>query len=364
MCRCRSARPRRPRPSAAEGGGQAPGAAERRAVARGRASPPRSRGSSCASRRSAACRSSARSTARRTTRQALGAKIKAKVVEDVPADVIAAEGETLVALELVPADYDFLEGILQAGRGPDCRLLRARGPDDVPGRRSRARPRRKRRSPTSSSTRSRTRASTSTTPQIRSSGESDRISAAHALIEGDATCAMLDASGVAQRRHRRLDDGEADARGRRRSPSGKETPHVLKASLVAPYVGRLRVRAAAASAGRLARRRRGVRPHARDDRAAPPRGQVRRARAGVGAAAQIDPAALGPGSRRASTTIMGEQGLRIMLRRVVEPGRGGCRGERLGRRPGAARREEGRRQEHLRDRVSPSLRRAEARRAR
>lgn len=45
------------------------------------------------------------------------AKIKAKVEKEIPAEVVEHDGELMAALELVPADYDFVEGALRLIQG-------------------------------------------------------------------------------------------------------------------------------------------------------------------------------------------------------------------------------------------------------
>ncbi|MBM4358683.1 MAG: hypothetical protein FJ096_11305 [Deltaproteobacteria bacterium] len=161
--------------------------------------------------------------------------IVAKTEEDIPRDVLAAQGEMFAALELAPSDYPFVEGMFTQVKeniagfydpDEDAMFLL----DDLDDA---------------------SRATTLAHELVHAlqdqhfdlgkqmtyrRGELDRLTALSCLAEGDATAAMLDVTGVPR--------GALSVDNLRRSlvaslalsPSGLTTPRALQASLISPYV--------------------------------------------------------------------------------------------------------------------------------
>jgi hypothetical protein len=164
------------------------------------------------------------------------AKLKSKMDRELPADTIAAEGELLAGLGLVPPRYDFLKGSLALLEGQiagfyepaDETMYLVDDLDEAEANETLAH--------------ELVHALQDQAFHIQrfldfKPGTSDRVDAAHAVIEGDATSAMIDATtgpGGA------LQVSPAMLRasllvGLRLTPSGAETPQVIAASLMAPY---------------------------------------------------------------------------------------------------------------------------------
>lgn len=172
---------------------------------------------------------------RRTiSRPDLVAHIRAKVEREIPADVLELQGESLTALELLPADYDFVAGALALLGGriaglyePDDRTMYL--VDDLDRRQAEE-------TLAHELVHALQDQSWELGPLIKfEPGASDRIGAAHALVEGDATSAMLDVM-IGSAFHLNEDDlRRAMAMSTALSPEGAETPTVLQASLTAPY---------------------------------------------------------------------------------------------------------------------------------
>lgn len=167
-------------------------------------------------------------------RPAMLAHIRTQAEKDLPMDVLAAQGEFLTALGLIPTDYDFVAGMFQLIQGqiagfyvPDEGTMYLA--DDL----------------------GRAEAEETLAHELvhalqdqsfaigkmikYTPGDSDRITAAHALIEGDATSAMLDVSlgsafAVDEVMLRRILAVSTAV-----SAAGAVTPRYLQASLTAPY---------------------------------------------------------------------------------------------------------------------------------
>lgn len=244
-------------------------------------------------------------------RDELLARIRAHVDREMPADVIASQGEVLTALELLPPGYDFLEGTYRLVGGrvagfyePEDRTMYL--VDDL----------------------SDDEAEETLAHELvhalqdqrydlaallrYAPGESDRLTAVHALIEGDATSAMLDvtigsAFNISDAWLRRLLTASTAL-----SPEGAATPPVLSASLTSSY--------ADGFAFVQALRTRGGFPAVDEALRAPPTTTEQllhldkfTAREPALAVAKLPLDALGPGFRAVIDDVNGEQGLRIML---------------------------------------------------
>lgn len=249
-------------------------------------------------------------------RDAILARIRAHVDREVPKDVIVLQGEVLSALEVVPADYDFVAGMYALIGG---RIAGFYEPDDgtmylvdelsddeavetlahelvhaLQDQRY------------------------GLGPRLRyAPGESDRLSAVHALAEGDATSAMLDvtlgsAFQVSDGMLRRMFSLSTAL-----SVVGAATPRVLRSSLVAPYSDGF------ALVQEL--RRRGGWPAVDGVWRAPPTTTEQLlhmdkldAREAAVPLSVPSIAALGAGFRVALDDVMGEQGLRILFEEWVD----------------------------------------------
>jgi hypothetical protein len=171
---------------------------------------------------------------RELARPAMLERIRLEVEKDMPMDVVALQGELLASLDLVPPEYDFIAGSYKLIGGqiagfytPDDGTMYLA--DDL-----------------GESEAEETLAhelvhalqdqSYALAPMLKyAPGAGDRTSAVHALIEGDATSAMLDvvagsAFKVSETLLRRMLDISTTL-----STAGSETPRVLQASLTAPY---------------------------------------------------------------------------------------------------------------------------------
>lgn len=171
---------------------------------------------------------------RELARPAMLERIRLEVEKDMPMDVVAYQGELLASLDLVPPEYDFIAGSYKLIGGqiagfytPDDGTMYLA--DDL-----------------GESEAEETLAhelvhalqdqSYALAPMLKyAPGAGDRTSAVHALIEGDATSAMLDvvagsAFKVSETLLRRMLDISTTL-----SAAGSETPRVLQASLTAPY---------------------------------------------------------------------------------------------------------------------------------
>jgi hypothetical protein len=244
-------------------------------------------------------------------REQVLAKIKAKVEKEVPRDVVEHEGELLAALELVPPEYDFVEGSYRLIQGriagfyePADRtmyLVDDLGDDEA----------------VETLAHELDHALQDQAYDLGSlldfkAGDGDRTSAGHAVAEGDAMSAMFDvtlgsAFNVPEQALR-----QALALSNAVSETSAKTPHVLQESLIAPYadgfafVQGLREHGgwpAVDAAWRALPESTEQLMHADKYQAHEPPVNV-----------AVPPfAALGPGFRAATQDVIGEQGLKIML---------------------------------------------------
>lgn len=168
-------------------------------------------------------------------RDALGKRIRDMVTEETPKEALLAQGELLAALELVPPDYDFIQGALALLGGRVAGYYDPRkGTMVLAGDLSEAEA-----DETLAHELAHALADQSfpLTPHVEyQPGQSDRSSAAHAFIEGDATSTMLDVMvGSA------FELNEEAVRlsfvaSTLMSEIGSKTPKSINSSLVAPYV--------------------------------------------------------------------------------------------------------------------------------
>ncbi|MBI4706250.1 MAG: hypothetical protein HY744_34570 [Deltaproteobacteria bacterium] len=168
-------------------------------------------------------------------RDAVIARIIAKTEREIPEHALRAQGELLAALGLLPTGYDFVAGVYALLRSEiagfyDTTEKRLFLLDDLPDREA---------EPTLAhelvhalqDQHFALEALTKYRP-----GEGDRIGAAHALGEGDATSAMLDLTAGSAMRFEQQWLRLAMVASVALSEAGVQTPPVLRAALVAPYV--------------------------------------------------------------------------------------------------------------------------------
>ena len=168
-------------------------------------------------------------------REALTQTIRDKVNESTPKEDLVAQGEILAALELIPPDYDFVQGVLALLGGQIAGLydpkqsvmVLAGDLSDAEAEETLAH----------ELAHALADQSFPLTPYVKyKPGEGDKSSAIHAFIEGDATSTMFDVSlGSA------FEISEDAVRlafvaSTLLSGVGSKTPRALSASLVAPYV--------------------------------------------------------------------------------------------------------------------------------
>lgn len=162
------------------------------------------------------------------------ARIKAHVDDDVPKDAIVNEGEALAALELVPPQYDFLEGSYTLIQGriagfyepADQTMYLVDDLDDDEAEETLAHE-------LDHALQDQTYP---LAPRMKyAPSQADRLGAIHALVEGDAMSAMYDVMvGSAFNVSDTLFQGLATA-STALSVEGSAAPYVLQASLIAPY---------------------------------------------------------------------------------------------------------------------------------
>ncbi len=167
-------------------------------------------------------------------REQILARIKAHVDDDVPKESIIDEGEALAALELVPPEYDFLEGSYRLIQGriagfyepEDKTMYLVDDLDDSEAEETLAH----------ELDHALQDQSYPLAPMMKyAPGQADRLSAAHALVEGDAMSAMYDVvAGSAFNVSDKLFQSLAMA-STALSVEGSAAPYVLQASLIAPY---------------------------------------------------------------------------------------------------------------------------------
>ncbi len=246
--------------------------------------------------------------------------IRAHVEKEVPRDAVENEGELLAALELVPPDYDFVEGTYKLIQGriagfyepTDATMYLV---DDLTQDEA-----------TETLAHELDHALQDQAFEIGgllryAPGESDKSSAAHSILEGDATSAMLDVTlGSAFKVSPELLT-KLIASANAASDVATSTPHILQTSLAAPYtdgfafVQRVRaeggwpavdaaIRNLPTTTEQLLHADKYASREPPIDVAAPPI------------------TALGAGYRRVVDDVIGEQGLRLMLEEWV-PGSAG-----------------------------------------
>lgn len=162
------------------------------------------------------------------------ARIKEHVDDDVPKDAIVDDGEALAALELVPAVYDFLEGSYGLIQGriagfyepADRTMYLVDDLDDDEAEETLAHE-------LDHALQDQTYL---LAPMMKyAPGQSDRLGAIHALVEGDAMSAMYDVvAGSAFNVSDKLFQSLATV-STALSAEGSAAPYVLQASLIAPY---------------------------------------------------------------------------------------------------------------------------------
>ncbi len=168
-------------------------------------------------------------------REALGQRIREMVGDETPKEALVAQGEMLASLELVPPDYDFVQGVLALLGGrvagfydPKQSVMVLAGDlSDAEAEETLAH----------ELAHALADQSFPLSPHVKyKPGEGDKSSAIHAFIEGDATSTMFDVSlGSA------FEISEDAVRlafvaSTLLSGVGSKTPRALSASLVAPYV--------------------------------------------------------------------------------------------------------------------------------
>jgi len=162
------------------------------------------------------------------------ARIRAHVDDDVPKDAIVNEGEALAALELVPPQYDFLEGSYKLIQGriagfyepEDQTMYLVDDLDDDEAEETLAHE-------LDHALQDQTYP---LAPMMKyAPSQADRLGAVHALVEGDAMSAMYDVmAGSAFNVSDKLFQSLATA-STALLAEGSAAPYVLQASLIAPY---------------------------------------------------------------------------------------------------------------------------------
>lgn len=168
-------------------------------------------------------------------RDVIGQRIKAMVGEETPKEALEAQAEMLASLELVPPDYDFLEGALALLGGriagfydpKKAVMVLASDLGDAEA------------SETLAHELAHALADQSfpLAPHVKyTPGEGDRSSAVHAFIEGDATSTMLDVQLGSAFEMTEEAIRLAFVASTLMSEVGSKTPRAINSSLVAPYV--------------------------------------------------------------------------------------------------------------------------------
>jgi hypothetical protein len=167
-------------------------------------------------------------------RAAILARIRAHVDKEIPLEAVESEGELLAALELVPPDYDFVEGTYKLIQGRIAGFYEPKDHtmylvDDLTDEEA-----------IETLAHELDHALQDQSFAIGKlieyvPGDGDRSAAAHSVIEGDATSAMLDVTVGSAFRVSAQALRMLMAASNAASEVGKTTPHVLLASLGAPY---------------------------------------------------------------------------------------------------------------------------------
>ncbi|NUQ78731.1 MAG: hypothetical protein HUU21_34835 [Polyangiaceae bacterium] len=167
-------------------------------------------------------------------RPAMLVRIREQVAKDLPPELLANQGEALSAFGIVPPDYDFAAGMFRLIEGQiagfyvpdDGTMYLADDLDEAEAEETLAH----------ELVHALQDQSYGLGQMIKvAEGDGDRVTAAHALAEGDAMSAMLDVSvgsafAVSEAALRRL-----LALSTLMSPVGATTPRFLTSSLTAPY---------------------------------------------------------------------------------------------------------------------------------
>ncbi|MDI1443016.1 hypothetical protein [Polyangium sp. 6x1] len=161
-------------------------------------------------------------------------RIRETVEQDTPKDALVAQGELLAALDLVPADYDFVAGAfaLLGGRvagfyDPDDGAMYLA--DDLGEEEAQE---------TLAHELAHALADQSfpLAPMVEyAPGAGDRLSAVHSVIEGDATSAMLDVTLGSAFQMSEEQVRFAFVASTAMSDIGQKTPRAITSSLVSPY---------------------------------------------------------------------------------------------------------------------------------
>jgi hypothetical protein len=244
-------------------------------------------------------------------RAAILAKIRAHVEKEIPRDAVEHEGELLAALELVPSDYDFVAGTFKLIEGRIAGFYEPADQtmymvDDLGDEEA-----------TETLAHELDHALQDQAFSIGkmieyAPGQGDRISAAHAVIEGDAMSAMFDvvtgsAFDVSDTMLRTM-----LAASNALSDVSATTPHVLQSSLTAPYgdgfafVQRRRTEGGWPAVDAAMRDP----PRTTEQLLHPEKYASREPAIDVPA---LPVGALGPGFRAVLADVVGEQGLLLML---------------------------------------------------
>lgn len=259
-------------------------------------------------------------------------RIRAQATKDLPPDVLASQGEALAALGLVPPDFDYVAGVFRLIEAQiagfyvpeDGTMYLVDDLDDAEAEETLAH----------ELVHALQDQSYDLAKLIAfSEGDSDRVTAAHALAEGDAMSAMLDVSvgsafAVSESALRRL-----LAISTSMSAVGATTPRALTSSLTAPYADGF-------AFVQGLRRRGGWRAVDGAYRTLPVTTEQLLHLDKLDAAEPALPVAppsvgeLGEGYRAVWNDVMGEQGLRIVLedwayRTTAKEGAAGWGGDRL-----------------------------------
>ena len=238
-------------------------------------------------------------------------RIRAKVASEIPPDVVEHEGELLAALELVPPEYDFVEGTYRLIQGRiagfyepldhTMYLVDDLGDDEAD----------------ETLAHELCHALQDQSFDLKklltfTPGEGDRLSAGHAVAEGDAMSGMFDVTvgsafnvpEAALRKALALSNAVAE--------TSDKTPHVLQESLTVPYADGFSFVQRRREAGGWAAVDSAWRemPVSTEQLLHPEKYASREAPVAVPVPSL---AALGPGFRAATHDVVGEQGLRLMF---------------------------------------------------
>jgi hypothetical protein len=244
-------------------------------------------------------------------------RIRERVEKEIPREAVESDGDFLAALELIPPDYDYVQGTYELIQGRIAGFYEPSDHtmylvDDLNDEEA-----------TETLAHELDHALQDQSFSLGSvieyaPGDGDRTAAAHCIIEGDAMSAMFDvvlgsAFGVTDKALRTL-----IAVSTATSEVGAKTPHVLQASLGAPYTDGFAFVQRRRTAGgwpavdaALRTLPASTEQILHDDKYASHEAPIR---------VPVPPmAALGTGFHKATDDVIGEQGLRLMLEEWVHP---------------------------------------------